>query len=346
MVRRNLLTVWLLFISLAPLKLAAQDAYFPSEMQDIVHAIVRHSVMQEYDTATGLALQLKRRYPDHPAGYFFQAAVLQSKMMDYENYARLEEFFRLTKRAVALAQKDIKRYPRNSWPYFFLGASLGYKAFYFFRDKNYLQAFRDGWNAIKMLELALERDSTNYDIYLGVGAFKYYKSKYGKYVKILPFVADERDLGIRMIQKAIYRGRFAAPAAMNALIWIYIAEERYEDAGDLVRQALNAYPRSRFFLWGKAALAYKQKQWIIARNAYRELLATYESEGDTASPFNQMVCHVMLADIYQRMKAPQQANRHASLALQFDIDKPLKKRAKIYYEVAHRILEETRTGGD
>ena len=344
MARHNTLTIGLLSLLLLPFRLAAQDDYFPPEMQEKVHAIVQHSVMQEYAAARSLCLELERQYPDHPAGYFFRAAVLQSKMMDYENYAQLEEFFRLTKRAVALAQKDIKRYPKNSWPYFFLGASLGYKAFYFFRDKNYLQAFRDGWNAIKMLELALERDSTNYDVYLGVGAFKYYKSKYGKFIKILPFIADERELGIRLVWRAIRQGKFAGPAAMNALIWIYIEEKQYDEAERLVRRALNQYPGSRFFLWGKAALAYKQKQWSIARNAYQELLATYEKEAPIVSPFNQMVCHVMLADIYQKMKAPQEAHRHASLALRFDIDKHLKKRAKIYHRVANRILEQTRTG--
>ncbi len=322
----------------------AQPSYFPPEMQEKVEQIVNHSVMQDYDAARAICLEMERAYPEHPGGYFFRAAVLQSKMMDYENYAELDEFFRLTRRALELARRDIKKYRQNSWPYFFLGASLGYRAFYYFREKNYLQAFHDGWNAIKMLERSLELDSTNYDVYLGIGAFKYYKSKYSKSLQFLPFVTDERELGIRLIRKTIEMGKFAYPAALNALTWILLEEGRYAEAEATVREALQKYPGSRFFLWGKAAVAYRQEKWTEAREAYEGILASYVNDPGGRSPFNEMVCHAMLATIYQKTGNGDLARRHAEEVLQIRIDRRLKKRAKPYLKLASQILEEVRAG--
>ncbi len=307
--------------------------------------IIDDSVLQKYEEAQHLCREIEEKYPNNPAGYFFRAAVLQSKMMDYENYDDLDKFFRLTKRAIRLSRKDIRKNSRNSWPYFFLGASLAYKAFYHFREKDFLQAFRDGWNSIKTLELALERDPSNYDIYLGIGAFKYYRSKYSRYLKALPFVKDERELGIQMIRQTIEHGKFAYSAALNALIWIYIEEGRYAEAEQLVYQALSKYPGSRFFLWGKAAVEYKQKKWAIAAAAYQKILASYQKPNDGGSDYNEMVCYTMLADIYQKTHQYEKASLFAQKALQIKLEKPLQKKAKVYWEKAEQILESNQEVG-
>ncbi len=345
MAPRRLIYLFLVFfLAFSAAALRAQDDYFPAEMQQKVRQIVDHSVMQDYEAAKKICLEIERGHPNHPGGYFFRAAVLQSKMMDYEKYDELDEFFQLTRRALELARKDIKQHRDSSWPYFFLGASLGYRAFYYFRERNYLQAFHDGWNAIKMLEHALERDSTNYDVYLGIGAFKYYKSKYSKKLQFLPFLADERELGIRLIRKTIEKGKFAYPAALNALTWILLEEGRFAEAEALVNRALETYPGSRFFLWGRAAVAYRQKHWQQALQAYEGILHSYQNDPRGGSPYNEMVCNAMLADIYQKLGENDKARRHAQKVLQARIDRRLKKRAKDYIRLANRILEEYQTG--
>ena len=316
------------------------DAYFNAEMQRYVRRIVDQSVMHNYARALELCLEIEQKYPEHPAGYFFRAAVLQSKMMDYENYDELETFFELSQKALRLSRRDMRKHSRNSWPYFFAGASLGYQAFYHFREKNYLQAFRDGWNSIQMLNLVVEYDPQNYDAYLGIGAFKYYRSKYSRFLKMIPFVKDERQIGIELIQKAIEHGKFAPVAAMNALIWIYIEEKRFAEAEALVDSALSLYPGSRFFLWGKAAAAYKRGALERAARAYQTILQSYESEEGPGSPYNEMVCHTMLADIYHKLKSPGRAAEHATRALTYRINPPLQKRARKFQKKAQQILKQ------
>ena len=338
-----LLLLPLPLLLLLPHPLAAQN-YLPAEMNRDIARIIDNTVMQRYTRAESLCVVLQQRYPQHPAGYFLHAATLQSKMLDYENYAGEKEFFALTKKVIELAKRDIRKQQKNAWPYFFLGGALGYNAFLQARDGSYWTAFQNGVKTIQALQAVIDLDPQNYDAYLGIGSFKYYRSKFSNFLKFIPILKDERKQGIVMIRQAIEHGRFSRPAALNGLIWIYIEEKNYSEAEQLSEMALQNYPGSRFFLWGKATLAYKQRRWPAAEAAFSEILQSYVSEGN-ASPYNRMVCHTALAEISYQQDFPEKAEQHARQALAIEVDKKLRKRAKKHRKHAEKILKSLATDG-
>ncbi|KAA3657615.1 MAG: hypothetical protein DWQ10_12970 [Calditrichaeota bacterium] len=303
-----------------------------------VQAIISNTVFQRYSEALAICDTLEKENPQNPVGYFFHAATLQSRMLDYENYAAIDTFFKYTEKAINQSKKDIKKHPKSSWPYFFLGGAIGYEAMVRGKNNELFHAFRDGWKSINALQTALELDSTNYDIYLGIGTYKYYRSKLSKFLKWLPFVNDERELGKEMIQLAIENGNFTRPAALNGLFWILVKEENFAEAESLINMAVAEHPGSRFFLWGKAKLNLKQKKWREALQSYNEILATYDRE-NIKTPFNRMQCYTYLAEIKFNLGNLDEAIRYATQALQIEIDPYLKKRAKEIRHQARDILK-------
>ncbi|MCA9731579.1 tetratricopeptide repeat protein [candidate division KSB1 bacterium] len=330
--KKQLFTIFLL-----PVTLFSQE-YLSNQTIERVRVIISQTVLQHYDEALTICDSLENEFPQKPVGYFFHAATLQSRMLDYENYDEIDDFFKNTQFAVELSKNDLKNYPNSSWPNFFLGGAIGYEAMVRGKSNELFRAFRDGWKSIRALQNALEIDSTNYDIYLGIGTYKYYRSQLSKYLKWLPFVDDEREMGKSMIRTAIDRGKLTRPAAINGLFWILVKEENYPEAEQLINTAITEYPGSRFFLWGKAKLEFKQGNWLEARNSYMAILETYRKE-NVSTPFNKMQCYTYLAEIYFNLGNLPEAIHYANNALEIEIDSYLQKRAKPIQQQAEDILQ-------
>lgn len=306
-----------------------------AEISTLIDATIR----QDYQRAFAICEQLQTRYPAHPLGYFFEAATLQARMLDYEEYAEKERFFKLTAKVREMSKQALRDDPKNSWYHFFIGGALGYEAYFLGREHHYLKAFSEGWNSIQSLETAIALDTSNYDAYLGIGTYRYYRSKLSKYLSWLPFVGDEKEAGIRMIRQAIDHGKFSRAAAMNGLIWIYIDEEKFRQADELIETALAEYPTSRFFLWAKATSASEQKKWHQAEQVYFDILKSYRAEG-VRSHYNELLCHARLAQIYDHLRKAELAQTHAKTALQIEIAKSLRKRAQKFQTMAEQIIKQ------
>lgn len=324
--------------TVAKTNLLSEDL-FSEENIAIIQSIIDNTINQKYEKAFQLCHELQKLYPTHPAGYFFEATTLQAEMLDFENYDQNKRLFRLTKQAEELCKSHLRSDPQNSWHYFFLGGAFGCDAYFLSREQKYLKAFSDGLHSIQSLETAVALDSSNYDAYLGIGAYKYYRSKLSKFLSWLPFVRDEKESGIQMIELAIEKGRFSKAAAMNTLIWIYIDEEKYTQAEKLTHRALEKYPESRFFLWGKATAASKQKNWRQAEIVYQQILQSYATE-DKRSFYNELVCHASLAKIYANLAMGALACEHAQKALTIKIPKSVQKKAQKYRKMAEQILKQ------
>ena len=318
---------------------ASDKEAFPDSTEAVIVSIIRHTTMQDYAHAIKQSRALQEAHPSNPAGYFYEAATIQSKMLDYEDYSEQKRFFALTEKVKKIANAYLRKSPQSSWPFFYLGGALGYEGYMMGRDAHYLRGFNRGWKSIQFLEKALQADSTNFDLYLGMGSYKYYRSKYSSFVKWMPFVNDERETGIKMIQRAIRDGRFSKPAAMNGLIWIYIGEERYVEAKALADSALTLFPGSRFFLWGQAAASVHLKDWQFVQSAYSRILESYRVEG-SRSPLNELICHARLAESAIHFQQPDKAVSHAQEGLAIKIPKKLRKRAKEFQAIAKKIIDD------
>ncbi len=299
------------------------------KIDSLVRQIINRTIAQKYRNALVLADSVTVLAPEEPIGYFFRAAVLQARMLDYGSLEDEKTFFNATGTCRKLAEKKLRQNVKDAWAHFFLGSALGYEAFFLGKKKRYFEAFRTGWQCIQHLEAALKHDPRLYDAYLGIGTYKYYRSKMSKNFTWLPFVDDERAEGIRMVRQAIANGRYSRSAAINGLSWILMDENRSEEALALVDSALTIYTGSRFFLWASAAAAYRVERYDQAAACYGQILRSLQDE-NVLSPYIELVCRTRLARAYQAAKKMENACRELERIGALELSKDDRSRGEAF----------------
>ncbi|KPJ54500.1 hypothetical protein AMJ39_00320 [candidate division TA06 bacterium DG_24] len=251
---------------------------------------------EEYEDAMEMFRQAERFDPGGPASPFFQAGLLEMRMVDYGTDDGEEEFMALIGETIRRASGQLKDDPENAWSHFFLGSAYGYRATHQVRKARYLSAFRDGMRAIGSLGRAVECDSTLYDAYLGLGGYHYLKTKLARFLTWLPFVPDDRERGMEEVRLAMERGKYARIAAQDALIWFLVEEQRHEEAVALVSDLVAAYPDSRTFAWSSARVMEAKEDWQRAEQAWRRLLELILEDEKASSSLNLVTCRYGLAE--------------------------------------------------
>ena len=277
--------------------------------------------------------------PTNPVGYFFHAAVLQTRMMDYEAYDKEIEFLNLVKKTIKLSKNYLRNSQKEPWGYFFLSGGYGYLAFYQGKQNKLIEAFKTGRNSINALEKALENENPLHDLYFGLGTYKYYRSKLSRYFTWLPFVEDERAEGIEMIKIAMEKSRYSRYSAMSGLCWICIEEENYEEGLQIIQQALEEFPESRIFLWCAAKTAKKLELWDEAAGYYEKILFSLKIE-NVLSPYNEIICRVNLYEIYSKLEKYQQAKEQCEKILAINLNKADQKRLSKNFKTTQKSCRE------
>jgi len=307
-----------------------------ARIDSLLQKAISRAILQHYEEALALTDSVIKLSPEEPAGYFFRSAVLQARMLDYGNYENDEKaFFAATGACRKLAQIKLTRRREEAWAHFFFGSAMGYEAFLLGKKKKYFEAFRYGWQSIQHLEAALKIDPQLYDAYLGIGTYKYYRSKMSKNFGWLPFVKDEREVGIRMIRQAISNGRYGRSAAISGLGWVLMDENRSEEALALIDSALVMYPDSRFFLWGAGEAAYRVKRYGQAAAHYRLILSSLQNENHL-SPYLELVGRTRLAKVYLASDKMEETCRELERIDALNLSKQDRERGEEFLEEAGR----------
>jgi tetratricopeptide (TPR) repeat protein len=236
------------------------------------------SICGQYDQALTFFDKLDSLYPENVQVSFFRAAVWQSRIMDFETSQWEKEFFEEISRTVRLARTTLKKNPDDIHARFFLGAALSYQSFQLARDKKYISAFQVAMRSYAELRKVNRVDSSFCDTYLGIGSYQYWRSQLTRKLAWLPFFSDDRESGIRQIQKAFTCGIYSKWAALSNLAWIYIEEKNYTAAVECAAQGLEHFPHSRFFFWPMGDARFKNNDSAAAKQIYTELLESVRAE--------------------------------------------------------------------
>jgi tetratricopeptide (TPR) repeat protein len=323
---------------------AIAQVLISAKTDSLIQIGIQLSIQQSYDQAENIFSKLEKEMPDNPVGYFFHAASLQSKMMDYETYDEEGEFLFLIDKTIKLSQKHLKKQPKDAWAHFFKGGAYGYLAFYLAKQKKIIVAFQNGFRSVKALESAIKLDATLYDVYFGLGTYKYYRSKFSRYLAWLPFVKDERQTGIEMIKTAMQKSKYSRYAAMNGYCWIAVAEGNTDEAWQLVKSALEEFPQSRVFLWCAAEIAEKLNRWEEALSFYRQILNSLKAQ-KALSPYNEFVCRRRIAQIYVKLtdygKAQEECERIDRIKMNKNTQKRLGTKLKDFQNFCNSNANES-----
>lgn len=262
-----------------------------------LHALIMDGIdltlNQKYSHADSVFRRVAREFPDHPAGYLYQAAVIQSRAMDYELQIDLPAFDSLLLVGIQKAENLIKEEPKSPWGYYFLGTAYGYDSYARVYRGNWFGGTMKGFSSVSEFKKAIALDSTLCDAYAGIGAFYYWRSRRTEWLSWLPFIGDDRAEGLRLLRKALENGLYNRYTTMSMLVTINIDAEAYETADALARRGLERYPTNRMFLWGSATALHKLEKFPEAAQAYERLLQSILEDRDN-NHYNEIVCRLNL----------------------------------------------------
>ncbi|MBN2092209.1 hypothetical protein JW964_21495 [candidate division KSB1 bacterium] len=328
------LMLLLLFVNWLP-----AQSKLPIMLDSLLQQSVEFTIRQNYAGAESTGLTMMKQYPEHPLGYLFMAATLQSKMLDYETDSFKDIFFNYLDKAEHFAKQAIAQDPQNPMNYFYSGSTFCYRAFYAGKQNQILQAYWHISNGIEALEKAVKLDSTIYDAYLGIGSYLFWKSQKMHFLNWLPLIKDERAKGIGLIQKTTEKGKYSRFAAINALAWIYIELKQYDNAIEIANTGEKAFPQSRYFKWCLAEANFRNKNYMEAIHHFRALLNSVTSENFN-NHYNEVVCHQKLGESYFYLSQYEKALYHCQKIEMIHLDSNTHERLKKRMEKVAQLKNE------
>ncbi len=269
----------------------------PADMHEWALGSTDKVYREEFAEALELARRVVRKYPDHPAGYFFCAVALDAWMGCYQSNEKETEFYRYCNLAVEKGELLLGRKTDEPWVRFFVGGAEGLKGNYEMRYERWITAFRYGWKGVTALSRLQERYRDLHDIEYGIGSYLYWRSAMARVLKWLPGVRDEREEGIARLKRAQTEGVYTRTAASAALIEVYSNEKQYDSALVLAEKMLRAYPSNIQFQSARGRSLYGLGRYDDAERVWRVILARVE-QGEFESRYQTAVARYWLARLY------------------------------------------------
>ncbi len=332
---RNIIPAFLIFT----FSIAAQS-YPDSKVDELLRKGIDKIINQQYEDAKEIFSELDKIRSDIPLGKIYLAATEIAKSYDYESPFNDKLITEYLESAKAISKKLIEKENKNIWNKYFLALTEGYIAYYDAIRGSWLQAISTGLNSISLFENILEEDSSFHDAYIAIGTFKYWKSAKTEFLNWLPFIDDEKDLGIKFLLFAVNNSSYNYHLAVNSLIWIYIDQKRFGDAIELAQKALSKYPDSRIFRWGLAR-AYEDIDTEKSIKEYLKVLNSYPASLKS-NKVNEVTLKHIIAQQYYKIGKKSEAKKFCEEILSVKdysdfekdkLDKRLKRVKTLYKEL-------------
>jgi tetratricopeptide (TPR) repeat protein len=277
---------------LLPLTASGQES-LQIRPDSLIDAGIHRTFLCDFDGAMATFQKLADAFPDNPAGPFYLAATLQSKMMDWETDAWAAEFYRHIDRVIEMTEPGLRAGGGDSSAREFLGSAYSYRGLFEAKQGRLVKGILHAHKGVGYLEQALKIDSSMVDVCAGIGNYKYWAGHFYKYLKWLPFIRDEREEGVRLIRMTIERGGRSRWVGVNSLGWIEYDRKNYQAGLALFERGLAEFPGSRFFLWGAADCAFGMEDHALAVRLYSQLLSSIRGSGGR-NGFNEAECLLKL----------------------------------------------------
>jgi tetratricopeptide (TPR) repeat protein len=271
---------------------------------------------EQYEKSLAVFDSIQKALPQHPAPYFYKAAILQTWMATYRFNKFLNEVEQNVEKVIQLCDKSLEKNPDDPWTYFYLGGAYGYRAFAKMRGYNWIGAYLDGMKGLDNLKITLNKDPRMYDVYLGLGSYHYWRTARSKFIRIFAFWwSDERDLGVKQYRFSMKHGKYSQMESAVTLLTVYFDYNRYNDMIPLLKEIENNKSINSIsvkYMHGR--LAAEQKKWPetlkIFTGIYKKLKNyRYQSIG------YQVECQYWMALAYHKLGKDKEANNEIALAL-------------------------------
>ena len=297
----------------------------PEDLHNWALASIEKIYIDDLKSSEEYARKIMRKYPDHPAGYFLMASVVDSWMVLHQSDKKENEFYRYCDLAIEKGERLLDKNPADEWARFFKGGADGYKGTYEARYERWITAFRYGWKGVSVL-LDLDKDNSDIeDIKYGIGCYDYWRSALMKVLWFMPGIEDKREIGIQKLLESRVKGVYTRNASAVALIDIYLNEDRFEEAEGISEEMLKKFPGYSAFMWGMARSLYGLKRYDESAKVFRSILSKVEADPQD-NHYDAAICHLWLAKIELAQGRYSQAIAECNRMGYYEFDDNIKKR--------------------
>ena len=322
---------------------ACMPVFATPQLPEDIHAMALASVdyvyKEKFKLAEEEAKKIIKKYPGHPAGYFFYAAALEAWMSYYETDKREVEFYRFCDLAIEKAENMIGRDPNDAWALFFLGGADGVKGTYESRYEKWITSFRHGWKGVATLQSLYKKCPDIKDTYYGLGLYDYWRSTLTKLLWWMPGIENRTEQGIRELVVAKTGGVYTGVSASAELMVVLNNEKRFREALTIAEELLVRFPGSLVFCWGKAVSLFGLGRFDESEAVYRFILERVEVE-PVDNHYNAVLCHFRLAQIYLKLKRYTQSIAECNRMGYYSLDVDIKKRLDKYFSEAGKLKDQ------
>jgi tetratricopeptide (TPR) repeat protein len=315
----------------------------PSDMHSMALSTIDYIYNEQYDEAKNEARKIIKRYPAHPAGYFFMAVAIDSWMTTHFSDKQENEFYRYCELAIEKGEKALEKKPDDEWVKFYMGGAEGYKGTYEARYERWITAFRYGWKGVSILMQLKNKNSTIVDIGYGIGSYEYWRSALMKSLWWMPGVEDKRQEGIEKILYVVETGIYTKAAALVSLMDIYLNEKKNEEALSVADHALAKYPKSLVFIFGKGNALFKLKNYSKSEATFREALSFLDSAPDD-NRAAKAFCHFWIAKNALFLEHFNECTTECDQMRTYDLTEDNKKNMQKYFTEIESIKKQAISG--
>lgn len=296
---------FLLIIFLIQFSDCLAQAYPDKSVDSILKSGINLIIDQKYDEARSLFEELDKNRKDIPFGKIYLAAVSIAKSYDYNLPFDDEAILNNLDEAKNLSETLLESDDKNIWNIYFFALSEGYIAYYKALRENWIDALSSGLNSVSAFEHCLDLDKNFSESLIAIGSYKFWKSKKTEFISWLPFIHDEKEIGIRYLKDAVKNTSYNSHIAIYSLIWIYIEQEEYSDAIIVAENALAKHPESRLFKWGLAR-SYENVDPVKSIKIYKDILDSYPKFLNS-NRINEVTLKHIIAQQFLRINKSQDA---------------------------------------
>jgi len=201
---------------------------------------------ERFADAHQVANGLIRQFPDHPAGYFFRAAIFHYQMLYLRNNVHERAFYEACNQGIQVGERN--RNLNCQWNDFFLASTIGIQGAFERVNGRLVSSLRLATRAMEIFE-NLNSDEVK-DVLYGTGVYEYWIGANARLLWWMPGVRDNRPRALRNLETVRNEGIFTNLIVNYDLMEMYLNERRREqDAIRIANSVLALYPSNSVALW-------------------------------------------------------------------------------------------------
>ncbi len=199
--------------------------------------------LQDYQGAAERVQKICENNKD-PAGFFWQAALLQLLIYDSGNTGLLDSFYRVSDRVVEICRKRLKEKPDDFWAQFYWGVTELNRANCLSWQNRKFRAFLTLLKVPAHFKRALALEPGLYDAFFGLGVVEYFKATADRYCGGLGLIGS-RERAYKLVREAQNKGVLLQPMAEFFLGFMAKEEREFQEAVQWCQRLLFRYPNNR-----------------------------------------------------------------------------------------------------